>query len=334
MVADMTLLTRRRFIDCAAGAAALGALPTTGRTDTFPSRPIRLVIPFAAGGANDQIGRPWSEKIGPSLGPVVIENIGGAGGALGTSTVARAAADGYSLLLGNIGNQVVIPLASKHASYDSVRDFRGIYQLVTGALVFAIHPSLPVHNMQELVGYAKANPGKLSYGSAGVGTTNHLMGEMFKFQAGTPDIVHVPYRGAGPAASDLIGGQILLIVAVMSGQLLQLHQAGKLRLLAVTSPKRLAGAPDIPTTAESGMPDLRLEGWFGLFAPKATPDSIVEKIAEATRVAMADPALVEIYRTAGMDADRNSSPDKLNRLVKEEVIRLAPVIKSIGFTID
>jgi tripartite-type tricarboxylate transporter receptor subunit TctC len=217
------LLSRRQVIHGTAGAAVLAALPTVGRADAYSSRSIRLVIPFAAGGSNDQIGRPWADKMGPLLGSVVVENIGGAGSALGASTVARAAPDGYTVLLGNIANQVVIPLASKHAPYESLRDFRGIYRLVTSALAFAVHPSLPVRSLQELAAYAKANPGKLSYGSAGVGTTNHLVGEMFRLQAGTPDIVHVPYRGAAPATSDLIGGQIPLVVAVVSGQLLQLH---------------------------------------------------------------------------------------------------------------
>jgi tripartite-type tricarboxylate transporter receptor subunit TctC len=328
------LLSRRQVIHRTAGAAVLAALPSIGRTDAYPSRSIRLVIPFAAGGSNDQIGRPWADKMGSLLGSVVVENIGGAGSALGASTVARAAPDGYTVLLGNIANQVVIPLASKHAPYDSLRDLRGIYRLVTSALAFAVHPSLPVRSLQELAAYAKANPGKLSYGSAGVGTTNHLVGEMFRLQAGTPDIVHVPYRGAAPATSDLIGGQIPLIIAVVSGQLLQSHQAGKLRILAVTSAKRLAGAPDIPTAAESGMPHLLLEGWFGLFAPKATPEPIVKKIAQATRVAMTDPALVETYRSAGMEADVDSSPEQLHRLVEEELVRFAPVIRAVGFKID
>lgn len=280
------------------------------------------------------MGRPWAEKMGPLLGSVVIENIGGAGGALGVAAVARAAPDGYTILLGNSGNQLIIPLASTRASYDTVRDFRAIYRLVTGALAFAVHPSLPVHNLQELVAYAKANPGKLSYATAGVGTGNQLVGEMFKLQSGTPDIVHVPYRGAGPAVSDLIGGQILLAIPVMSGQVLQLHRGGKLRILAVTSGKRLVGAPDIPTAIESGMPDLFYEAWFGLFAPKATPGPIVERIAQATRVAMTDPALVETFRAGGLEADVDSSPEKFQRLVEADLVRLAPLVKSTGLKID
>jgi tripartite-type tricarboxylate transporter receptor subunit TctC len=153
-------------------------------------------------------------------------------------------------------------------------------------------------------------------------------------QSGTPDIVHVPYRGAGPAVSDLIGGQIVLAIPVVSGQVLQLHQGGKLRILAVTSAKRLVGAPDVPTAIESGMPDLLYEAWFGLFAPKPTPEPIVERIAQATRVAMTDPVLVETYRAGGMEADVDSSSEKFQRLVEADLLRLAPVIKSIGFKID
>ena len=212
---------------------------------SFPSHP--ACHPVRRRRLNDQIGRPWANKIGSLLGPVFVENIGGAGGALGCSSVARSAPDGYSLLLGTTGNQVIIPLASTHPAYDPVRDFRAVCHLVTTGIAFAVHPSLPVHDLRELASYAKNNPGKVSYGSAGVGTTNHLVGEMFKAQSGAGDIVHVPYRGAGPAINDLLGGQILLVVAVVSGQLLELSKAGKLRILAVTNEKRLSSAPDIPT---------------------------------------------------------------------------------------
>jgi tripartite-type tricarboxylate transporter receptor subunit TctC len=268
------------------------------------------------------------------LGPTYIENIGGAGGALGCSVVAQSAPDGYSLLLGNGSTQVMIPLASAHPAYDTVRDFQAIYRLITSTLAFAVHPLLPVNDLQGLVAYAKANPGNLSYGTPGVGTGNHLLGEMFKQQSGALDMVHIPYRGMGPATNDLLGGQIRLMIAVVSGPLLQLNQTGQLRILAVTSEKRLNGAPRVPTVFESGMPDLGYAGWFGLFAPKATPDAIVDRIAEATRSAMADPALQETYRAQGLAPDINSSPDKFQRLVEDELSRLAPVIKSIGLKRD
>ena len=246
----------------------------------------------------------------------------------------KSAPDGYSVLLGNASTNVIIPLTSANPSYDTTRDFQAIYRLITSALAFVVLPSLPVNNLRELIAYAKANPGKLSYATPGMGTGNHLVGEMFKQQSGETDIVHVPYRGMGPATNDLMGGQITMLIAVMSGQLLQLHQSGKLGILAVTSDNRLAGAPGIPTAVESGMPDLRYSGWFGLFAPKATPDKVVEQIARATGVAMADRVLQENYRSQGMEPDINSSPARFQRLVEDELVRLAPLIKSIGLKRD
>jgi tripartite-type tricarboxylate transporter receptor subunit TctC len=313
----------------AAGAAALIALPRDARADDYPTRPIRLVIPYAAGASGDQIGRPWVGKMTSLLGSTYVENIGGAGGAVGCLAVAQSAPDGYSLLLGNVSTHVMIPLASVRPAYDAVRDFRAIYRLITSALAFAVHPSLPVKNLQELAAFAQANPGKLSYGTPGAGTGNHLVGEIFKQRGGAPDIVHLPYRGMGPAISDLIGGQIPLAISVVSAPLLEMHQSGKLRILAVTSDRRLSGAPDIPTVVESGMPDLRYAGWFGLFAPRATPGAIIDRIAEATRMAMSDPALQEAYRSQGLEPDTDSSPDKFQRLIEEELIRLAPVIGAI-----
>ena len=329
----MSLLSRRQLCKAAA-AAALVAIDRGAKADDYPSRPIRLVVPYTPGAAADQIGRLWADKMASLLSPTYVENIAGAGGALGAAIVAQSAPDGYSLLLGNGSTQIMIPLTSARPGYDGVRDFRAIYRLITSTLAFAINPVLPVRDLQELIAYAKANPGRLSYGTPGVGTGNHLVGEMLKQQSGATDIVHVPYRGIAPATNDLVGGQILLMIAVVSGQLLQLNQTGKVRLIAVTSEARLSGVPDVPTVIESGMPDLRYAGWFGLFAPKATPDILVNRIAEATRIAMADPKLQETYRSQGMEPDTNSSPEKFQRLVEDELLRLGPVIKSIGLRRD
>jgi tripartite-type tricarboxylate transporter receptor subunit TctC len=293
-----------------------------------------MVIPYTAGGAGDQIGRLWADKMASLLGPTYVENIGGAGGALGCAAVAHAAPDGHSLVLGNGSTHVIISLTSANPGYDALRDFRATYRLITSALAFAVHPSLPVNDLQELIAYARVNPGKLSYGTPGVGTGNHLVGEMFKQQSGAVEIVHIPYRGITSATNDLVGGQIPLMIAVMSGQLLQLSRTGKLRLLAVTSESRLGSAPWIPTVIESGMPDLSYAGWFGLFAPSATPDAIVDRIAGATAIAMADPGLQENYRSQGMEPDTNSSPCQFQRLVEDEFARLAPLIKSIGLKRD
>jgi tripartite-type tricarboxylate transporter receptor subunit TctC len=301
--------------------------------DDYPTRRIRLVIPYTAGGSGDQIGRLWTEKMASLLGPIYAENIGGAGGAIGCLLAAQSAPDGYTLVLGNGSTQVMIPVASSRPAYDT-SDFQAIYRLITSTLAFAVHPSLPVHDLQELVAYTRANPGKLSYATPGVGTGNHLVGEMFKQQSGATDMVHVPYRGMSQATNDLVAGQILIAIAVVSGQLLQLHEAGKIRILAVTSEKRLGSAPQIPTVTESGMPALQYAGWFGLFAPKAIPPAIAERIAGATRKAMADPALQETYRAQGMEPDIASGPDKFQRLVEDELARLAPVIRSIGLKRD
>ncbi len=325
----MPSLSRRQFVNAAAFAATLAGIPRSGGAADYPSRPVRLVIPYAAGGSGDQIGRPWVERMSSQLGPTFVENIGGAGGAIGTTAVARAEPDGYSLLLGNGSTQVIIPLTTPNPAY-SIGDFRAIYRLINSALVFAVHPSVPATNLRDLIAFARINPGTLSYGTPGIGTGNHLVGELFKQQAGALDIVHVPYKGISQATNDLVSGQISLVVAVMSVQLQQLSRAGKIRLLAVTTDRRLSGAPDIPTAIESGMPDIRYEGWFGLFAPKMTEDAIIDRIAQATRAAMADPALQANYRSQGMEPDSDSSPDKFQRIVDATVASLAPVIKSIG----
>ncbi|TFV41689.1 tripartite tricarboxylate transporter substrate binding protein [Bradyrhizobium frederickii] len=331
----MSLFSRRELLDAAARITALAAWPAGAAADDYPSRPIRLVIPYTAGAAGDQIGRPWADRTAPLLGPIYVENIGGAGGAIGSAAVAQSAPDGYSLLLGNGSTQVLIPLSSAQPAYDAVRDFRAVYRLITSTLAFAVHPSLPVKDLQELTAFAKANPDKLSFGTPGLGTGNHLVGEMFRRQSGLgADFIHVPYRGMGPATNDLVSGQISSVIAVVSSQILQLHHAGKLRLIAVTSDRRLSGAPDIPTVFEAGMPGLGYAGWFGLFAPRATPDTVVERIAAATRTAMADPKLRESYRSQGLEPDVDSGPDKFQRLVEDELARLAPVVKAIGLKRD
>lgn len=327
----MPSISRRQFVHALPGAAALAAIPCRGQTADYPSRPIRLVQPYGAGGSGDQIARPWVDKMSSLLGPTFIDYIGGAGGAIGAATVAREEPDGYSLLLGNGSTQVIIPLTSKNPGY-SAGDFRAIYRLISTSLVFAVHPSVPATDLRELIVYAKANPGKLSYGTPGIGTGNHLVGESFKQQGGALDIVHVPYRGIGQATNDLVGGQISLVIGVMSDQLKQLGEAGKVRLLAVTTERRLRGAPEIPTAVESGMPDLRYEGWFGIFAPGHTDGAIIDRIAQATLRAMADPALQDNYRAQGIEPDSDSSPDKFQRIIDATTASLAPVIKSIGLS--
>ena len=218
----------------------------------------------------DAVGRPWADRVKSPLGTVVVENIGGAGGSLGAAAVARSPSDGYTLLLGGGGALVLTPIASSRPPFDPVRDFEPIALLVTTGLAIVVHPSLPAKTLAELIDYAKGNPGKLSYGSAGVGSMNQLTGELFKSLTGTTDIVHVPYKGAGPAITDLISGQIPIATPNVTAQILELHHAGKVRILAVTTPRRLAGAPDIPTAVEQGLPGMIAQNFIGLFAPART----------------------------------------------------------------
>ena len=217
---------------------------------------MHFVIPFPPGGAFDALGRPWAERIKSLLGTVVVENIGGGGASLGAAAVARARPDGYTILLGGTLPHVNEALLKSRPLYDPVKDLDPIGSIAANFISIAVHPSVPAHNLKEFIAYAKANSGKLSYGHAGIGSTNHLTGELFKMLAGTPELVQVPYRGMGPAMTDLFSGQLTMVVPAVTGQVLEFHRSGKMRVLAVTSPKRLSGAPELPTAAEGGLPGL------------------------------------------------------------------------------
>ncbi|TMH56748.1 MAG: tripartite tricarboxylate transporter substrate binding protein, partial [Betaproteobacteria bacterium] len=273
-------LSRRRFLQLAVGVAALPAASWIAQAQPYPMRPVRLVIPFPPGGAFDAVGRPWADKMKPLVGVVVVENIGGAGGSIGAAVVARAKPDGYTLLLGGT-------LPHVNEAYDPVKDLDPIAAVAANVLCIAVHPSVPVRNLKELIDYAKAHPGELSYGHAGLGSIQHLTGELFKSLAGTPDIVQVPYRGTGPVITDLIGGQIPMGTPGVTRQVLELHRSGRLRILAVTSSKRLVAAPDLPTTSELGFPELIVRGSIGLLAPAGTPPEIIDQIAQSTRKTVA-----------------------------------------------
>ena len=326
-------LPRRKFLYLAAGTAALPVVLHVARAQTYPSRPIRLVVPFPPGGVFDATGRLWAERVKPHLGTIVIENISGGGSSLGTAAVARAQPDGYTLLLGGKGGLVINPIASTRLPYDPVKDFEPISVLGQIPSLINVHPSQPIHSLNALVDYAKANPGKLSYGSPGVGSANHLIGELLKLSTGT-EIAHVPYRGAGPALTDLISGHIPMLVQSVTGQAIELQNTGKLRSLAVTQATRLAAAPAIPTVGEAGFPGLATQNFIGLFAPKGTPKAIVGQIAQATRIAMADKELQQRFITAGFELDLDSSPEKARLLVEQEIAKWAPVIKAIALKLD
>src|SRR6185503_9960145 len=272
---------RRQFLYLTAGVAALPAASCIARAQAYPSRPIRLVIPFPPGGAYDAVGRPLADKMRPLLGTVVVDNIGGGGASLGAAAVARARPDGYTLLLGGTLPHVNEALLKSQPLYDPVKDLDPIAAVAANVLCIAVHPSVPASTLKELIAYARANPGRLSYGHAGIGSIQHLTGELFKSLTGTPGIVQVPYRGTGPVITDLVGGQIPMGTPGVTGQVLELHKSGRLRILAVTSAKRLAAAPELPTAAELGFPGMIVRGSIGVLAPAGTASAIVERIAQA-----------------------------------------------------
>ena len=253
----------------AVAAASLCAPTSAFAQEKYPAKPIRLVVPFPPGGIMDTIGRQWADKVAPSLGTIVIDNRSGAGGVIGAGEAARARPDGYTLLMGNTSTQILNPAAMRRPPYDPVKEFATIDIIALSATSILVHPSLPVRNLKGLISYARANPGTLSYGSAGAGTMTHLAGEMFKQRAGL-DILHVPYKGVGPASADLLGGNIPIMTPHVNAQFLSWHRAGKLRILAVNAPARLKAAPDIPAAIEV-LPDLIAQLFSGVFAPAGTP---------------------------------------------------------------
>jgi tripartite-type tricarboxylate transporter receptor subunit TctC len=326
-------LPRRKFFRLAAGVTALPALPRIARAQIYPTRPIRVIIPFPPGGSYDAIGRPWADRMKALLGTVVVENQGGASGTLGAATVARAQPDGHTLLLAGSGQLGVYKVMATRPAYDPINDLRPITVAAVTCYAIAVHPSVPAKNLMELVAYAKTNPRKLSFGSAGAGGMNHLSGELFKTLTKT-DIQHVPYRGAGPAIADALSGQIPIVVPATNGQLIEFHRSGKLRVLAVASPNRLIGAPEIPTGIEAGVPDWIVQNYIALVAPAGTPETIVERLNEATRIAFADEKLQQQFIASGFEPPPDRSPDVVRRWVDEEIVRWTPIVKALGLTLD
>jgi tripartite-type tricarboxylate transporter receptor subunit TctC len=327
------MLPRRKFLNLLAAAAALPAGSRVAQAQAYPVRPIRLVIPYPPGGVYDATGRLWADRVKARLGTIVVENIGGAGSTRGTTAVARAQPDGYTILLGGNSGLVINPLASSDISYDPVNDFQPIAVVGHNPTLIEVHPAQPIHSLQELADFAKQNPGKLSYGTSGVGTPNHLVGEMFKSLAGA-NIAHVPYRGSGPSMTDLLGGHIPMLVQSVTGQALELHRTGKLRILAVTSDRPLTAAPSIPTVQQAGFPGLASQNFIGLFAPKGTPSAVVERVAQATRDTMADHEVQQLFIASGFEPDVDSNPQQTRDLLDREIAKWAPVIKAIGLKLD
>ena len=327
------VLSRRSLLKVS-GAALLPAAAHRARAQAFPERPIRLVVPFPPGGVFDFIGRPLADRLKTTLGAVYVENVGGGGGTLGAAAVAHARADGYTVLLGGTTQYVTEALLKRQPLYDPLKDLDPIANAAITTFAITVHPSVPAQTLTEFVDYARANRGKLSYGSSGAGTLNHLTGEALKLAADLPDLTHVPYRGAGPAISDLMGGQILMNIPAMSGQVLAFHRAGKLRILAVVSPSRLAGTPELPTAVEQGFPTVVAQQLIGLIAPAGTPPAIIAQVARAVRTAVADTAFQQTLREAGVEPDPESMPETFRAALVADLAHWKPVVDAMGFKID
>ena len=325
----------RRAAAAAAALAlvvAIGTAHAAGPTDTFPSRPVRLVVPFTPGGSTDILARAIGQKVAEAWGqPVVIENKPGAGGNVGVELVAKSAPDGYTIVMGHIGTFAANQALYKALPYDPIRDFAPITLVAMVPNVLVVGPAVESRTLADLIALAKANPGKLDYGSGGNGSAAHLATEYFKLRTGV-SLQHVPYKGTGPAIADLLGGQIgLMITGALP--LMQHIKSGKLRALAVASPTRLSILPDVPTVAESGYPGFAGVQWYGLFAPAATPKDVVAKIHRDAVRALKDPAVAERLASEGAEPV-GDTPEHFGAFVRSEIALWGKVIRESGAKVE
>jgi tripartite-type tricarboxylate transporter receptor subunit TctC len=328
-------IDRREFLRstaAAAGMAGLG-LPSLAADAPYPTRAISLVVPFAAGGSVDMSGRLIAEPLSRSLGqPVVIDNRGGAGGAIGSALVAKAPPDGYTLVVTSQSTHVVNPAMNPKLPYDAVKDFEPITLISRLSNVLVINAALPIKSFEDLVKYARANPSALSYASAGNGSVSHLSMELLKNLANIP-MLHVPYRGAGVALNDLLSGQVHLTWNNLSSNLGSI-QSGKLRALAVAAPERVSQLPDVPTFAELKLPDLNLTSWNGLAAPAKTPDAIVNKLYQETRKILSDRSNQALWVDKGMMVPEDITPAAYRKEIVERIKFYQRVAKDNKIVMD
>jgi tripartite-type tricarboxylate transporter receptor subunit TctC len=322
------MISRRLSIATAVVAIFCSGLPSAVVAQDFPSRPIRLVVPYPPGGPTDVVARIVATTMSAKLGqPMVVENRpGGAAGTVGGRYVASADPDGYTLVMSQAGSLTVAPFLYK-LDYDPIKDFAPIGIAAETPEILTINPLLPVKTVAEFVAYAKSNPGKLDFASPGVGTLPHLLGEQLQLAAGIK-LTHVPYRGAGPAVSDLLGGQVQVMFDATSVMLPHI-EAGRLRALAISSPKRIAQMPDVPTVAEAGYPQLTESLWTALLAPAATPEPIIQKLNAALNDSVKTPEVQKAY--ANLDVvTRTISPQELRTFMGEEVHKWQQVVAQAG----
>lgn len=324
---------RRIFLVAASiiGVAALGLIGGAAAAP-YPDKPVRLVVPYPAGGPVDVLSRVLGQKLSDTLGqPFLIDDRPGASGTVGSEFVAKAPSDGYTLVMGNNATHATNESLYPNLRYATLRDFAPIGLVATVTNILVVSSSLPVHSVAELIAAAKANPGKLNYASSGSGSAAHLTGEMFKLMTGT-DIVHVPYSGAAPAATDLLAGRVGLMFA-SAPTVFQYVKAGKLQALAVTGAHRWASLPDLPTMAEAGVPGFTSEVWFGLFAPAGTPPDVIQRLNAALITATADESVRAKLAVQGFDMTTDS-PEQFRAFIAAEVTKWADVIRRSGAHVD
>jgi tripartite-type tricarboxylate transporter receptor subunit TctC len=309
---------------CASGAAL---------TQDYPSKPIRMIVGFPPGGGTDVMARLVTPKMTEAWGQqVVIDNRAGATGIIGTDLVAKAVPDGYTLLMGHVATNAIAWSLFAKLPFDPAKDFAPITRVSSVPHLLAVHPSLDVRTVKELIAFAKAKPGQLTFPSAGNGSTPHLAGEIFKTMTGV-NMVHVPYKGTGQSLQDLLGGQVQVAFDTTAAVITYV-KAGRLRPLAVTTVKRIASLPEVPTVAESGVPGYEVTTWYGLFAPAGTPPAVVRKVFTETARIVRLPDVKERLDGMGTEETTNASPEEFAALVKSDIAKYAKVVKAAGLRID
>ncbi len=312
--------------------ASMVLLPAAYAAQPYPTKPIRLIVPFSPGGGVDLMGRTIGGKLQEAWGqPVIIDNRGGAGGNIGTDMVAKSPADGYTLLMGYVGNLAINPWLFRKLPYDPVKDFAPVSLTTTAPNLLVAHPSVTASNVKELVALARAKPGGFSYASAGNGTVGHMVAELFKASTKT-SIVHIPYKGNGAAITDLLAGQVQLMFAA-PGAMTQFIEAKRLKAIAVSSPKRLPELKDTPTFSESGFPEIEVSGWYGVLVAAGTPRPIVAALNREIIRIMALPDVRDRLAASGYTAT-SSSPEEFAQLIRKELIMWRDVVKASGATVE
>jgi tripartite-type tricarboxylate transporter receptor subunit TctC len=318
------MTSRRNFVL----ALVATSLSVSAFAQGYPSKPIRLVVPYAAGGVSDIMGRALAHKLGELIGqPMIVENRAGAAGALGTDATAKSAPDGYTIVLSSLTAYAIAPNMNKSVAYDPVKDFTAIGGVAITPNILTVNTSAPFQSLKELVAYAKANPGKLTFGSSGVGSIGHLSGEVLRTSVGA-EMLHVPYKSAGVAYPDMFAGNVSMVFDTLPSAI-QHIRSGKAKPIAVLSDKRSALLPEVPTFAEAGFPEATLRFWFGLHGPANLPALVVQTLNETLNNALATPDLRERFATLGADP-YPTTPQQLTELVRADMEKLAKTIKAAG----